>query len=726
MLFSVVVCTYNRSRRLEKALASVLGQDAARQGTADFELVVVDDGSDDDTAAVVAAAASPRIRYVWRPNGGLSAARNTGITEARGDFVIFLDDDDRPDPAWLSTLAAAIDDTTGVVSCGCWMHGPGDEIGTVKLPAQLAEAFDNVRALFLAGTFAARRTLYERVGGYAEDIPTSHQTEIALRLLPEMAKLGLTVATVDRPLVHIERRDAHDRIWRPSDLLAGTEYLLDRHGPRLASSPAVIADYHAVAGVSAFQVGDRTKSRRHFRAAVRADPTSWRHAGRYALAHAPGLGRRVWLRGAEAAPVPASPASASPTASPPPSPPSRASAVTARVRGVARLSRPAALRGIVQAQRSGRVREDADHLADVVGWLGRAQDATPDGGVAASYSLADGWNPPYPETTGYIVPTLLHHAEICGDDESRRRAGRMGAWLADVQRADGSIGRGLWAGPADTTAKPAEVFNTGQVLFAYVSLAGADGGDERMVAAATRAAAWLHEHQNADGSWTAHSLHGVAHSYYTRVAWALARAGRVLDEPAWSKAALQAAEWAVGLQRDNGWIDLMAFAPGSDPLTHTVAYTIEGLLECGLVLDSEPAWAAGVAACDAVARSYHMPDGCRLGRGPGLAATLTADWRGSASYECPTGSAQLALCCQRVADIDGRADLRWFADELMRSVKLAQAGPSSPPTQRGGVPGSMPIWGRYASFRYLNWAAKFTADALLDRVGGGLPRLRYG
>jgi hypothetical protein len=79
-----------------------------------------------------------------------------------------------------------------------------------------------------------------------------------------------------------------------------------------------------------------------------------------------------------------------------------------------------------------------------------------------------------------------------------------------------------------------------------------------------------------------------------------------------------------------------------------------------------------------------------------------------------------------VAAIDGRDDLAEFADELVRTVKAAQAAPSAPLDQRGGVPGSMPIWGRYASLRYLNWATKFTADMLLDRIVGGLPEERYG
>src|SRR5690606_15985136 len=163
------------------------------------------------------------------------------------------------------TLAGALDEGTGVVSCGCWMHDPDGTHAEVHLPRTMPAAFGGVTALFLAGTFAARRSLYEAIGGYAEDIPTSHQTEVALRLTPALARAGLTVATVDRPLVHIERRPAGQRRRRPDTVLRGAEYLIDRHGDRLALSPDALADYHAVAAVAAHQVGDRRRSRHHFR-----------------------------------------------------------------------------------------------------------------------------------------------------------------------------------------------------------------------------------------------------------------------------------------------------------------------------------------------------------------------------------------------------------------------------------------------------------------------------
>jgi GT2 family glycosyltransferase len=83
-LFSVVICTYNRSAQLDGALRSVLAQDIC-----DDELLVVDDGSSDDTADVVAAFDSPHVRHVRRPNGGLSAARSS--TDMFGGAPYILD-----------------------------------------------------------------------------------------------------------------------------------------------------------------------------------------------------------------------------------------------------------------------------------------------------------------------------------------------------------------------------------------------------------------------------------------------------------------------------------------------------------------------------------------------------------------------------------------------------------------------------------------------------------
>jgi glycosyltransferase involved in cell wall biosynthesis len=87
---SVILPAFNRANELCHAINSVLGQSFRN-----IELIVVDDASTEDLASVVLSISDPRIRYIRRAvNGGAAAARNSGLAEARGDFIAFQDSDD--------------------------------------------------------------------------------------------------------------------------------------------------------------------------------------------------------------------------------------------------------------------------------------------------------------------------------------------------------------------------------------------------------------------------------------------------------------------------------------------------------------------------------------------------------------------------------------------------------------------------------------------------------
>jgi glycosyltransferase involved in cell wall biosynthesis len=89
---SVVIPCYNQARFLGEAIQSVLCQ-----GYTDLEIIVVDDGSNDGTEEVASGYAreDPRVRLIKQENRGLAAARNRGLAEAGGEYVVFLDSDDR-------------------------------------------------------------------------------------------------------------------------------------------------------------------------------------------------------------------------------------------------------------------------------------------------------------------------------------------------------------------------------------------------------------------------------------------------------------------------------------------------------------------------------------------------------------------------------------------------------------------------------------------------------
>lgn len=99
MLFSVIIPTYNRARILEETLLSVLEQ------TDDgYEVLVVDDGSTDNTRETVEALKDPKIHYFYKQNEERSIARNYGADRAKGDYLIFLDSDDKMDKSHLASI----------------------------------------------------------------------------------------------------------------------------------------------------------------------------------------------------------------------------------------------------------------------------------------------------------------------------------------------------------------------------------------------------------------------------------------------------------------------------------------------------------------------------------------------------------------------------------------------------------------------------------------------
>jgi hypothetical protein len=278
--FSVVICTYNRADRVGRAITSVL-----RQTHEDFELIVVDDGSVDGASDVVAAIGDPRLHYVYRDNGGLSAARNTGVASSSGQYVTFLDDDDEALPRWLEMMESALAGDDAVATCAAYVVDMQGRILETMSPGPLGPSCDDYRGLFLSGTFALPRHGYLAIGGFAEGVEYCQHSELALRLLPHCRASNWPVRVIDEPLLRWEARPLRQRpAAAPEKVLLGMEYLLARHHARLSRSQQELSNCDARAGVAAARLGRYADARRHFALGARAQPRNVKHWFRLGVA----------------------------------------------------------------------------------------------------------------------------------------------------------------------------------------------------------------------------------------------------------------------------------------------------------------------------------------------------------------------------------------------------------------------------------------------------------
>ena len=133
-------------------------------------------------------------------------------------------------------------------------------------------------------------------------------------------------------------------------------------------------------------------------------------------------------------------------------------------------------------------------LDKAIEWLKTSErDA---GGSAANFSYLMGWTKAYPETTGYIIKTLLDYHKSFDDKESFEMAFRYGKWLLSIQNIDGSWNGGMY--PNNKTQQ--SVFNTGQIIIGLVSLYEVSE-DVIWKNSLYKAATWLAQNVNDQGLW---------------------------------------------------------------------------------------------------------------------------------------------------------------------------------------------------------------------------------
>ena len=336
-------------------------------------------------------------------------------------------------------------------------------------------------------------------------------------------------------------------------------------------------------------------------------------------------------------------------------------------------------------------------------WLCAAQDhsSSHDGGVARDYNLLTGWSSSYPETTGYIIPSIITLAQRTGDAALHERARRMLDWCVAIQFPEG----GFQGGKIDSLPRVPVTFNTGQILLGLA--AGVEAYGAAYQDAMQRAARWLRDSQDADGCWRRHPTPFASagdKAYETHVAWGLFEADRIAPGHGYGAAGLRQVDWALSKQRCNGWFESNCLDNPLLPLTHTIGYALRGLLEAHRFAGRADLLDAAVRTATGIANAV-AADGYLAGR-------LGPDFQPGADYACLTGSVQNAHCLFLLYRLTGERRYLDAGRRLNRYVRRS-ISIDGPAHARGGVKGSFPVDGDYGAWAYLNWAAKFCIDANL-------------
>ncbi len=204
---SVIVTTFNRRHFLHDAFRSVAAQDYR-----DREIIIVDDGSTDNTCDD---AAQLPARYIWKENGGISSARNAGLAIAGGEYIAFLDVDDRWKKKKLSTQLDAMERTGMLLSYTdeIWFRNGKRLNQKLRHRKYSGMIFEQCLPLCIISPSSAliHRSIFDTVGTFDESMPVCEDYDMWLRITSRYP-----VLFVEKPLI-VKQGGHADQLSRAYD-----------------------------------------------------------------------------------------------------------------------------------------------------------------------------------------------------------------------------------------------------------------------------------------------------------------------------------------------------------------------------------------------------------------------------------------------------------------------------------------------------------------------------
>lgn len=334
-------------------------------------------------------------------------------------------------------------------------------------------------------------------------------------------------------------------------------------------------------------------------------------------------------------------------------------------------------------------------LSNNLEWLLKSFAVNRGAGSSGTRTMRGSWGAVYPETTGYLIPTLYHTATYLGNEEGKAMAMNQLAFLDSIANEDGSYQQ------SPELSEPI-VFDTAQILHGLLFFSSMVDQPKATLNRTKLTADWLGTQLDDEGQFTAFNyVEGYNPSYYARIAWAMAAAELIKYSRPRTKTKTLIKKIAE-MQNENFSFSSWGFYPDEPGLTHTIAYTLRGLWECGEILNDRKLKKKVRLSMNRLSEE--------ITEHGAVAASYDQKWKGDYSYICATGNAQLALLYLILYERSGAKQNLEHVELLLRPLLAKQ---NKILLNKGAIPSSIPMKGKYQRFKYTNWTQKFFCDALL-------------
>ena len=353
------------------------------------------------------------------------------------------------------------------------------------------------------------------------------------------------------------------------------------------------------------------------------------------------------------------------------------------------------------------------YLKEVINWVDHGQQYYSDGGIPARYELIkNSYQNPYPETTGYWIPTLIHVSRLNEMEHAEGIARLAAKWLVERQLENGAV-RCNVEPPQEINKRNDEIyiFDCGAILQGFLKMAQ-EYNEDIYREAADRLSSFLLSCQCPDGTWDQYLYFNYFGSHNSLVGYALIEAGVYLGNEKYISAGDRCLNAIKKSVQKTGYIDTCEFSnkPTNLAFSHSLIYTIEGFVKAHQIFPDKDYLEVVLPTILKLmeifeARDYYLPSHFNTKMEPVY------------GYSVLTANAQLADVWFKTAGILDDNKYSDSACRLMNFIRSCINICSSNLAFRGGVPSSFPIYGDYGPFTMNNWGAKYFVDASIEELG---------